>query len=204
MTSIVGTSLKSILFSAVAITMAATGAWAEGYKGAVFSDTLVFDVTYVSGDTVRVETWFTQWVGNVYSDTLETGNEGFSGTRIRMNLCESASWIAAERHIWKEGDPPYMTRSHKMKLRRLENSIKRSKCRKVTEDTQRVSRRALRNATDWIKSRDLDTVSAGRDHSDIGSVEGWVHANIDGVVSIRLNMHKTPRKSPIAVAELAN
>lgn len=179
---------QCLFFAAFAFAMSTGQADARGYKGAVHSDTLVFHVTYVSGDTVQVETWFAQWVGNVYSKAIEA-----ESSRVHMSLserirvCESASWIAPERHIWREGDEPYLTRSQELKLQRLEHSVKYVNCQKVTEKTQGVSRRSLSFAQDWLQSRQLVSFAFDRDDNAIASVEDWILQNIPNVISIRVD-----------------
>lgn len=182
---------KIILFAAFAVGLAANQANAEGYKGALLSDTLVFDVTYVSGDTVLVETWFAQWEGNVYSRALESEILRPVGVNIKRKVCENASWIAPERHIWKEGDPPYLTRSQDLRYLRLEHSLKKVRCRSVNDVTRGVSSRALKNAQAWLQSRHLSSATFDRNQKEIGSVEVWIRENVPGVVSIRMNTQKT-------------
>lgn len=204
MTSSVSTWWKIIFVAAVVFSLGATAARAEGYKGAISSDTLVFDVTYQSGDAVVVETWFAQWVGNVYSKAVQSEVPRDGPISSKRGFCESASWIAPERHIWKEGDPPYLTKSHKMKLRRLEHSMRRVRCRKNIEETRGVSKRALKNAVKWIGSRELDTYALARDKAEIGSVETWILANVPGAISTKLNTRKLPQKSPLSVAQVSD
>lgn len=182
---------KIALFAAFAMGLGINQANAEGYKGALLSDTLVFDVTYVSGDTVQVETWFAQWEGNVYSRALDSKVLRPVGINAKRKVCENASWIAPERHIWKEGDPPYLTRSQDLTVLRLEHSLKKVRCRSATEETRGVSRRALKNAQAWLQSRHLSSADYDRSQKEIGSVEVWIRENIPGVVSIRMNTQKS-------------
>ena len=191
---------KIILFAAIATGLAANSANAEGYKGALLSDTLVFEVTLVSGDSVQVETWFAQWEGNVYSRALDANVLLPVGINKTRKVCESASWIAPERHIWKEGDPPYLTRSQELKAFRLEHALKKVRCRSATEEIQGVSRRALKNAQAWLRSRQLSSVDFDRNQNEIGSVEAWIRENVPGVISIRMSAQK-PSSSLASLAK---
>ena len=190
---------KTLLFTILAMGLGTSQALAGGYKGALLSDTLVFDVTYVSGGNVQIETWFAQWEGNVYSDTLDSRVLRSVGINKTRKVCENASWIAPERHIWREGDEPYLTRSQDLKRVRLEHSIKTVRCRSVTEETQGVSRRALKSAEAWLQSRQLSSVAFDRKQKEIASVAVWIKENVPGVVSIRLNT----RKSAESIASLS-
>lgn len=180
-----------LLFAVLAAGLGTSQAIAGGYKGALLSDTLVFDVTYVSGGNVQVATWFAQWEGNVYSDTRDSRVLRSVGINKKRRVCENASWIAPERHIWKEGDEPYLTRSQNLKLLRLEHSLKKVRCRSATEETLGVSRRALGNARAWLQSRNLSSASFDREQNEIASVEIWIKENVPGVVSVRLNRQKS-------------
>lgn len=191
---------KIVLFAAFAMGFGVNQANAEGYKGALLSDTLVFDVTRVSGDSVRVETWFAQWEGNVYSKALDASVLRSVGINKTRKVCENASWIAPERHIWKEGDPPYLTRSQDLTVFRLEHSLKKVRCRSATEETRGVSSRALKSAQAWLQSRHLSSAAYDRSQKEIGSVEVWIRENVPGVVSIRMNT----QKSSSLVASLPN
>ena len=188
--------LSLVLFATLAIGLFGNQASAGDYKGALSSDTLVFDVTYMAGGTVQTETWFAQWHGNVYSKVIEAEVPKVGDRFSSRRFCENASWVAPERHIWKEGDEPYLTRSQDMKLIRLEHSLKRVDCRKMSNETRGVSKRALKNARRWLQSRSLQSSALDRNRIEVANVETWIRENLPGVVSVKL----TDRKREVLVA----
>lgn len=186
-----------LLIASCIIVGTASEALAGGYKGALSSDTRVYDVTFVDDGSVRTETWFAQWVGNVYSKAKEAESDRVKiPLSERIQLCESASWIAPQRHIWKEGAEPYLTASHKLKLKRLEHRMRIVRCRRDVERTQGISRRALRSAREWIGSRNMNSVTFNRDNHEIGSVEVWLRREVPNVISIRLNRKESGLSAP--------
>lgn len=176
-------------FVLVSLALAVFGiqAQARTYKGDLSSGTLVFEVTTsVDGDGKRVEIWFAQWVGNVYAKSIETSVDRIGPRGSGRPVCETASWIAPQRHIWREGDDPYLTKTQELKFLRLDHSIKKRGCERVKDETRRVSKGALKRAQAWFTSRQISSKTIARDHRDIGNVETWMAKNIPGFVSVKV------------------
>lgn len=183
-------SIRSLsIIVATGAVIAAPGADAQmrTYKGDLTSQTLVFEVTTaVKGQKPKVEVWFAQWVGNVYAKSVETTLPGSGALKRGKRICETASWIAPKRHIWREGDEPYLTKTQDLKYLRLDHSTNSAKCKRVQGVTKRVSKGALSRAQEWFDSRTPKTTPTTRDHRDIGSVENWIRYNVPGFVSVEL------------------
>lgn len=164
-----------------------TQADARTYKGDLTSQVLVFDVTTsLNGKTEQIETWFAQWVGDVYAKSIESPAMPAGSLGARRRICETASWIAPRRHIWREGEEPFLTKTQDLKYLRLDHSIKRVRCKRVTNETKRVSQGALKRAQAWFSSRGLTSDTIARDHRQIGNVETWLAENVPGFVSVKL------------------
>lgn len=179
---------SAILFLvALILTLIGSEVEAKSYKGDLTSQVLVFDVTTsLNGETRSKETWFVQWVGDVYAKSIESSSERLGSRVLRRRVCETASWIAPRRHIWREGEAPYQTKTQDLKYLRLDHSIKRVRCKRVTDETARVSQGALKRAQTWFNSRGLTTATIARDHRRIGSVETWMADNVPGFVSVEI------------------
>lgn len=179
---------SAILFLvALILTLIGSEAKAKSYKGDLTSQVLVFDVTTsLNGETRNKETWFVQWVGDVYAKSIESSSERLGSRVLRRRVCETASWIAPRRHIWREGEAPYQTKTQDLKYLRLDHSIKRVRCKRVTDETARVSQGALKRAQTWFNSRGLTTATIARDHRRIGSVETWMADNVPGFVAVEI------------------
>jgi hypothetical protein len=179
-------SLSIIVATGAVIAVPGADAQMRTYKGDLTSRTLIFDVTTTDGGQQQVETWFAQWVGNVYAKSIETNQPGFGIIKRKKPVCETASWIAPKRHIWREGDEPYLTRTHDLKYLRLDHSIKSAKCERVRDETRRVSKGALKRAQGWFSARNATNTPTSRDHRKLGSVEDWIEHNVPGFISVDL------------------
>lgn len=171
----------------LAVALFGSQAHAKTYKGDLTSQVLVFDVTTsLTGETMRVETWFAQWVGDVYAKSIEFSMEQPGSRIFKRRVCETASWIAPQRHIWREGEESFQTRTQDLKYLRLDHSIRRVRCKRVTDVTARISQGALKRAQGWFASRQLTSKTIARDHKDIGNVETWLADNVPGFVSVEI------------------